>query len=367
VLSAVGDVGFSGRPALKGPVDATKRFFEPVKTLLAGSDVAMCNFEGILASAADDVDPFTSSPEWATVLADAGFGLVHLANNHALDRGPKGLHSTIDALRDAGLTVIGSGETQEEAVKPVITEIRGIRLGWLAAGRIGRRPADSGPFLVDLEEESLIRSTRAIAPDVDCLIVSLHCGYMWLDYPSPAIRSIAHRLADAGAGLILMHHPHVLQGVEVTPDGCVICYSLGNFLFDWEVGNVRSHVAVDRQREGAIFRFEIDRKGVALATIVPTTMDDECRVVKPASAKVVATIDRVERISADLLTGTWEREFHRQRARRNTGHGVRVLWFLARTGRWRELGRELAKTRPRHALMVFRWFGARIPFGRGGR
>ncbi len=90
--------------------------------------------------------------------------------------------------------------------------------------------------------------------------MSLHTGFMLVEYPAPEVRAMALRLAAAGADLILMHHPHVLQGVEVTDEGRVICYSLGNFLFDWQEGEIPVPIVEDLQRQGGIFTFELDRR-----------------------------------------------------------------------------------------------------------
>jgi poly-gamma-glutamate capsule biosynthesis protein CapA/YwtB (metallophosphatase superfamily) len=77
----------------------------------------------------------------------------------------------------------------------------------------------------------ILEDVRAVRQQVDLVVVSLHWGVEYVDQPSKAQREMAHRLIDEGVDLILGHHPHWLQGLEVYHDK-LIAYSLGNFIFD---------------------------------------------------------------------------------------------------------------------------------------
>src|SRR5439155_21722568 len=151
------------------------------------------------------------------------------------------------------------------------------------------------------------------------LLVSVAIGFLYLDCPHPAPRAMARRLAAAGAHVVLMQHPHVLQGVETTADGRILCYSLGNFLFDWKEGLIPNLVMVQEQNEGAVFVFDLDRSGVVRAAAVPTYTDERCRVRWAAGARGRAIEERLLRLSRDLL-GNYSPAFWRQRAERNTKH-----------------------------------------------
>lgn len=83
-------------------------------------------------------------------------------------------------------------------------------------------------------EETILREVALYRDRSDFLVVSLHWGEEYMNYPSPQQVVFAHRLVDQGVHLILGHHPHVLQGVE-RYKGALIAYSLGNFIFDtWQ-------------------------------------------------------------------------------------------------------------------------------------
>jgi len=82
-----------------------------------------------------------------------------------------------------------------------------------------------------LDPDQLVEAVSALKDEVDLIIVSLHWGTEYSDYPLEVQRETAHRLVDAGAKLVLGHHPHCLQGMEVYKDS-LIAYSLGNFVYD---------------------------------------------------------------------------------------------------------------------------------------
>ena len=189
---------------------------------------------------------------------------------------------------------------------------------------------------------------------MDVLIVSIHIGLMYMDYPRPEHKVMAERLMGNGADLVLMHHAHVLQGVQITSERRICCYNLGNFLFDWKEGNVQTPVMLREQNEGAVFVFDLDQKGVSAATAFPTWIDDDCRVRWATGERGLHILNRLARISLDLQ-GNFEVAFESQRATRNTGPILQVLAFHARHGNWRFLSDSLRRARWEHVKMLLRW------------
>jgi poly-gamma-glutamate synthesis protein (capsule biosynthesis protein) len=360
---AVGDVGFGGRPTDHEGTPRLDDLFEEVRPLLEDAEIVFGNFEGVLSDPHKKVGAFTAPVSCARALSEAGFNFMHVANNHALDEGEDGLGSTIEALSRKGIKALGVGQTPTEAAELIQTEINGLRIGWLAAGRTSSPQKNGGWCINELDPEALVCAVQEVVGGVDCLIASLHCGYMWVDYPDPDTRDLTLRLTRAGVHLVLAHHPHVLQGLEVSPEGAVICYSLGNFLFDWRAGEIRSNVVENLEREGGIFCFDLDCEGVASASVVPTVMDEDCSVRWPGPERATRILDRVQRISGDLRTGEWKKGFWRQRGERNSFHGLKMLWSLVKKGRLPELVRELSKVRWHHFTMLARWFTGRSSAG----
>ncbi len=183
-------------------------------------------------------------------LKASGIKIVSFANNHVMDQGWPGFIETREHLRDMGLLFAGTGDTAASTFQPVFTEANGIKVGWLGMTRWlnGNRnpenpdqphvnffpyPGESGgaPGADEAQVLSAIKSARA---QCDLLVVSIHWGIEYAPAPRPEDIQTAHKMLDAGASIIVGHHPHVLQPVETyrTADGrnTVIFYSLGNFL-----------------------------------------------------------------------------------------------------------------------------------------
>jgi len=349
-LLAVGDVGFSAALARTG---ADHDPFAEVAPLLSRGDVVFANLETPLLSESAGGQPFAGHTPAAGVLSRAGFSLVHLANNHIYDFGPGGLASTLAACRAAGLVPLGAGDTPQAARGLVRTDANGLRIGWLGCGRTLVRQHETGPRFWEFHPDELMEAVRQARPHVDVLILSIHIGLMYLDYPDPDHKALAERLQAAGADLILMHHAHVLQGVQASPQG-VICHNLGNFLLDWREGNVPPDVAIEQQTQGAVFLFELGGGGVCLAAALPTYLDTHFRVRWARGPRGQAILERLARISRDLA-GDYRPLFARQRAARNTGLTLKVLAFHLRRGNWPFVWAQLRRTRPKHLGMLARW------------
>ncbi|HXL35503.1 MAG TPA: CapA family protein, partial [Gemmatimonadales bacterium] len=276
-VCAVGDTGLSGQVGRTASELGYGALLRDIAPLLQSADAAFANLEGTLIERPGGDALFTAPPAAADALRQSGVTIVHVANNHVYDFGPTGLASTLAAVGAANLVALGAGSDAATSRRLVRTDGHGVRVGWLGCGRT-LIPQATGARFWEFDEQELLGAIRKARPSVDVLIASVHIGFMYLDYPHPDHRAMAQRCAAAGADLVLMHHPHVLQGIETTPDGKILCYSLGNFLFDWKEGLITNQVMVQEQNEGAVFVFDLDRSGVARAAAVPTRSDAGCCV-----------------------------------------------------------------------------------------
>jgi len=183
-------------------------------------------------------------------LKASGIKIVSFANNHVMDQGWPGFTETREHLKEEGLIFAGSGDTAALAWQPVFTEANGIKVGWLGMTRWlnGNRnpekedqphvnffpyPNDSGGA-PGADEDQVLAAVKAARAQCDFLVVSIHWGVEYAPAPRPEDVDMAHKMLEAGASVIVGHHPHVLQPIETykTQDGrnAVIFYSLGNFL-----------------------------------------------------------------------------------------------------------------------------------------
>lgn len=363
---AAGDIGLSGGVGVMATRLGFDRVFADVAPVLTSGDVVFGNLEYPLASEVTRGGMFAAPPAGAAALRAAGFTVLHLANNHVSEHGIAGLTATLAAVEAVGIRPLGAGADIDAARRVVRTDGHGVRIGWLGAGRTLEPQMDKGPRYWEFDEQELLAAVRDARSTVDVLIVSLHIGLMYLDYPRPEYQTMARDLMEAGADLIVMHHAHVLQGVEVTAAGRVCCYNLGNFILDWREGNVEVPVMVAEQQQSAIFAFDLDREGVVQAAAFPIRVTSEFRVTWACDQGGRMILDRLARVSR-ALDGDFRAAFERQRAERNTMPILKVLVFHLRRGNLRYVVGMLRRARGEHIRMLAAWLWARLRLGRVAR
>lgn len=206
--------------------------------------------------------------------------ILTLANNHIYDCLETGFTNTLDWLKDRSFQYLGAGLTQEEAARSVCLNIDGESISLLAyvSKETGPSlPSNCGIFINFLDPEEVINDIKRECGN-KFVIVSLHWGIEFGHYPSPRQISIARSFIDAGAGLVVGHHTHTLQGFEKYKNG-YIYYSLGNFSFADIIKNTHVPVVWTKdQRHGGIAVVEI-KNGVAnTAELVPTFIQNNLSV-----------------------------------------------------------------------------------------
>ena len=212
--------------------------FGAVAEAARAADIAVANLEApILAGAPipDDSLRLRADPGIEEEIEESGFDLLTLANNHALDAGLDGLRSTRDLLEGQGMLHAGSGENEAEARRARVIEKNGLKIAFLsyadpAFTRAADRARTDRPGLAFMDA-STVAADIASASASDIVVVIMHAGEEYAEAPNDAQRGFAHAAIDAGADLVIGHHPHVVQPVELYK-GKPILYSLGNFVFD---------------------------------------------------------------------------------------------------------------------------------------
>lgn len=156
-----------------------------------------------------------------------------LANNHILDQGELGLESTINILNKADIAYAGSGRNLEEAIKPYLIEIKGIKLGIYCCTEhefsiADNSKAGANPF----DPLESFDHVMELKNKCDYLIVLYHGGKEHYRYPSPQLRKVCRKFIEKGADLIICQHSHCIGTEEQWKNGYII-YGQGNFLFDY--------------------------------------------------------------------------------------------------------------------------------------
>lgn len=301
-VMGVGDMIFDRRVAQLIGRSGGEAPLRDVASVLASADVTVGNLESTLSregrrSKTKDVT-FQGDPRGLESLTAAGFDLLSMANNHVLDCGPLALADTISRLDRAGIAHAGAGPDREAAWQPAIVERGGARIAFLSFSNIlppGFVATDGHAGLAS-GRTSTAAVRRAIADagkKADHVIVSFHWGVEYVDDANGDQVALAHRAVDAGADMVLSHHPHVIQAVE-RYRGRLIAYSLGDFVFD--------HYS-RKTGEAFILRAELGPQGVGRVSIIPVYLDTwgSPEIVRGDAASVI--LKRLKRISAKRGTG----------------------------------------------------------------
>lgn len=235
-LRAVGDIMMAGPMGRLMERKGRNYPFARMRTLLRSADVTFGNCECCIATCGQPIPKafnFRADPRGARALAENGFTVVSLANNHAWDFGREALLETVRRLRGVGVGTVGAGPDAAAAHSLCVVQRKGLRIGFLAY--LGLLPplvpeSAHAPCLAMASVEAIRQEVAAARPQVDVLIVSLHAGEEGASAPTVRQREFAQAAIDAGADLVIGHHPHVVQPLKIYR-GKPICYSLGNFVF----------------------------------------------------------------------------------------------------------------------------------------
>ena len=354
VLLATGDVA----PCRPEPA----RMFDGVRQALAGGDLVFGQLETTVSDRGSPAPnaklAMRTAPAAAQAIREAGYDVMSFAGNHCLDWGREAFFDTLAHARAAGLAVCGAGADIAAARAPVIVEVGGARIAFLAyssilptgywaeAERPGCAPMRALTAYVQVETDqpgtparvhtfpdradlaALRADVRAAKARADVVAVSIHWGVHFVpseiaDYQ----RDVAHAAIDDGADMILGHHPHILKGIEVYK-GRPIFYSLGNFAIEQpqafdpailrsssfrdlmalnpEIDPSRLHVGPPDGQKSLIARLEIEDGRVVLTSFLPVQIGDgaEPHLLSPDDPRFAEIVAYVARISAEQDLGS---------------------------------------------------------------
>jgi len=246
-MRAVGDVMFArGIERQWVGADGMASLFMPMRAFLRAPDITFANLETILATGGkrqSRLIHLRSHPNAVFPLADAGFDIVSLSNNHAEDYGAAALTDTVRVLNESSIQSVGAVRPEEDWPPRVIVRRHGIDVAFLAFTVF--RTASTNWVHDDPRGLSIVSAqVHAAERAADLVVVSFHWGVEYQAEVTERQVTLARAAIDAGADLILGHHSHQLSGVGVYK-GRAIAYSLGNFLFDQPWKHTRDTMLVD--------------------------------------------------------------------------------------------------------------------------
>ena len=303
-IHAVGDIMLAGSGTGTYQRRGYDYPFAATAELLQKADIVIGNLEAPLARTGEEFTGkkfrFRVDPAAGQALKNAGFTHLTLANNHILDFGAAGLAQTREALTELAIGFSGAGPDLATANAAHYSEVNGRKIAFLSyslvypeeffatSSRAGTVPGYTPYFT------AAIKKARESA---DFVIVSFHWGGEGLDTPKEYQKDAGHRAIDAGADVVLGHHPHVLQGIERYRQG-VIFYSLGNFAFG----------STSRKSDRSVIARIVLDEGIKEVEVIPlNVLNREVRyqpqpLQGPRAAAVAGYLDRLSR-SLDTAVG----------------------------------------------------------------
>jgi hypothetical protein len=257
-LVFVGDVQLSWHVGEVIANESPEFPFEWVKNELKSGDITMGNLESPVSLSNTTClcclkqhTCFRGSPKVIDGLVYSGFDIMNVANNHALDYGPQVMNDTMNHLSAAGIFYTGANQGMDLIQNPTIINIQGTKIAYFGFTDVIEPDniTDECPQPWIASENAVEQAVKRIRNKTDIVVVTLHFGKQYSFNHSERQEQLAHAAADAGADIIIGHHPHVVQDIEVY-NGSIIAYSLGNFVDD-----MKNPVGV---REGAILIVKVD-------------------------------------------------------------------------------------------------------------
>jgi len=223
---------------------------------------------------------FRASPDVVRGLRQLRVSHACLANNHIRDYGDEGIRDTLSTLTSNQIVPVGIATGLNGTMAPLFFRRKGIRFCLLNVAEAEfAYPTDKNLGASFLDEPSALLTIQTAASKADVMMVVVHGGREYQYFPAYWMRAMCRRFLKAGADIVIAHHAHVPQGIEVSAEG-LICYSLGNFVFDYE-----AHKALPGTRIGYMVRCGVTRAGkLAEIDIIPTFKREDASVAIPVAA-----------------------------------------------------------------------------------
>ena len=357
------------------------RFFDDARAVLFGADLVVGHVETPYTlrgkEQSGDVPAEAADPAKLASLARAGFHAASLAGNHVYDQGEEGVADTIAGLYAHGIAPFGAGVDLAGARLPAILERGGLRVGFLGYNCVGPRLSWAGPekggcayvqvishyepeganpggppqaftFPVPATLDAMQADIVALRRQVDIVVVSLHKGLVHTPAQLAMYeRPVARAAIEAGADIVVGHHPHIARGIEFYK-GRPIFHGLGNFVTVTRALNVEGNDHPARlawaERRRKLFGFVPD-PGMPCYPFHPesrNTMIADCRIAPDG------------RVSAGFRP-CWIGDDGAPRVLGNDAQGQAVAGYLADIGRAAGMD------------TVFRWEGERVVVTPGGK
>lgn len=313
-------IGFAGDFCLVGSENrnpaALTRLFQSISRLTNNVDLSMANFEFSLTRRNHPVGSMSLPAHYCDQLKQTGFDIFFLANNHLNDYGEQTLCFTISHLQNLGFKTVGAGSNINISLAPLRHTIHDKTIDVInVTDATHQKASKDRAGVAPLKRKQLIDIVSKSKKTSDLTVVSIHADIEFTNLPAPWKLDLSRSLAEAGADIIVHHHPHTLQGIEVYK-GSLIAYSLGNFVFPVHekeyIKNRPGGVA-----EGVFLTAEIRFTDNELKEIgyslTPTIIDNNNQLQIPEGAERQKILESIDSYSMPLNNKAYlAKEYHRR-------------------------------------------------------
>lgn len=288
--------------------------FENVRPFFQEAHIKFGNLEcTMFQNATPRNDYFVySPPDSVSALRYLDYNVLCLGNNHITDSGDEGVSKTIEILDNKKIAYVGAGKNFGDVKQGVVIEQNGLKVIFFSytfpeiyVNSVIAGPNKAGCALSELKRiKADIEKGRSIS---DIICISLHWGHQFYRYPSPKQIALAREIVDAGANVIIGHHPHVIQGYERYKHG-VIFYSLGNFFFpDFRLVSGILYRHPKECNEFIIARCEITNGMVEDFELIPGFRNENFQLVVLDGKKREKAIVKIDRLCAGMKRDNYDR------------------------------------------------------------
>lgn len=246
--------------------------FKNIATELSSADLTIINLESPFTIGGNHTVntgsfSFNADPNSIAGLKLAGIDVASLANNHLINQGVKGISDTKKILLDNNIDSVGAGLNSAEAHQPIIRQVGNVKFGFLsyAYPKDNSIATSKRPGIAGLELNELTEDIKKLKDQKAIVIILMHAGTEYVNQPNTQQTEFARSAIDAGADLVVGHHPHWVQTTEIYKNKPII-YSLGNLIFDqmWSTETT----------EGALAKITFGDQAIKKIEFIPITISD---------------------------------------------------------------------------------------------
>lgn len=268
----VGDIMLSRSVALRMREHDDMLYpFRLAADTLRAADITFGNLENpvsLRGVKVGSIYSFRANPNVLEGVSFAGFDALSVANNHMWDYGREAFLDTLDYLKEEGILAVGGGKDYEEAHAPKVLTAGDAKVAFLGytdliSKTLGK--PESAPAIARPDIETIKADIARAKEEADLVVVSFHWGDEYQTKHNTEQEELAHEVIDAGANIVVGHHPHVVQELEGY-NGGYIAYSLGNFIFDQPFS--------EETMKGAVLEITLKGKEIADAGLLPISIND---------------------------------------------------------------------------------------------